>query len=194
MTEATIEILSKCVENNRLAQRKLYEYCFRKWISLCLRYHKNEEDARSSLNLSFLKIIDNLPKQDLSTIRFDAWARRIIANTLIDEYRKETKVNEHLISKEEEREIEFFADNHENEGFQKLSYEFLLSLLQQLPDGPRMVFNLFVIEGYSHQEISEKLEIPLGTSKWFLSQAKALMKEKLNTKINQTNWYEVYRS
>lgn len=187
------DILKDCAKSKSSAQKLLYEYCFRKWIPLCRRYHNNAEDARSSLNIAFLKILQNIGKLDIHSVNFDAWSKRIITNTLIDEYRKQKFQNDHYLKKETERELDYHSSTTENEGLHNLNYQTLLSLLDELPENTKIVFNLFVIEGYSHQEICEKLSIPLGTSKWQLSIAKKMLQEKLERLTNQTSKYEVYR-
>lgn len=163
-----------------------------------MRYHLNKEDARSVLNTAYLKVIENLPKVELTTLKFDSWANRIVSNALIDEYRKNAHVNRQLHTTENDRDLEFYAVNDFNEGEMKLNYEYLLALLYRLPETTRMVFNLFVIDGYSHQEISELLDIPLGTSKWQFSNAKKLLREMIENAIDTTTEkkrdYEVYRT
>jgi RNA polymerase sigma-70 factor (ECF subfamily) len=180
------EILSRCLKNDQRVIKQLYEHCFRKLMPLCVRYHTNNEDARSSLNIAFVKIIDNLEKLDLEQINFDAWSRRIMSNTLIDEYRKRKKHEEHYLKKETERELDTNAENAKNDGVESLNYEFLLKLIQLLPESTRIVFNLFAIDGYSHTEIVEQLNIPLGTSKWHVSNARKLMKEYIENTENKT--------
>lgn len=186
--QITLEVLKACAEQDRKAQKQLYEYCFRSLMPVCLRYHNNEEDARSSLNISFLKIINGLESMDLKELNFNAWAKRITTNTLIDEYRKSKKHLSHYQGKETERELDIHAEIIQNDAESEFGCEFILKLLTQIPDASAKVFGLYVIDGYSHKEIGELLDMSEGTSKWHLSTARKLLREKLekmNTQIPQ---------
>lgn len=178
-----VSILSECADNNRRAQKQLYEYCFRLLMPLCLRFHTNEEDARSSLNIAFLKIIKGLEGIDLHQINFNAWSKRITNNTLIDEYRKKKIQMTHYISKETDRELDYYAESSQNEAISDFGCDVILKMLKEIPESSAQVFNLYVIDGYNHREIGELLEMSEGTSKWHLSTARKLMREKLE-KIN----------
>lgn len=178
-----VSILSECADNNRRAQKQLYEYCFRLLMPLCLRVHTNEEDARSSLNIAFLKIIKGLEGIDLHQINFNAWSKRITNNTLIDEYRKKKIQMTHYISKETDRELDYYAESSQNEAISDFGCDVILKMLKEIPESSAQVFNLYVIDGYNHREIGELLEMSEGTSKWHLSTARKLMREKLE-KIN----------
>lgn len=172
-------ILKNCAGNDRKAQKALYEYCFKFLMPVCLRYHNNEEDARASLNTAFLKIINSLSSINIEEINFNAWARRITTNTLIDEYRKQKIQHEHYIGKETERELDFYSLNTQNEAVSNFGCASILKLLEEIPPVSAKVFNLFVIDGYNHKEIGELLNISEGTSKWHLSTARKLLREKL---------------
>lgn len=173
------EVLKACARQDRKAQKQLYEYCFKSLMPLCLRYHTNEEDARASLNISFLKIINGLETLELEVLNFNAWAKRITTNTLIDEYRKSKKHLEHYQGKETERELDLHAENIQNDAESEFGCESIMKLLKQIPEASATVFGLYVIDGYSHKEISEMLVMSEGTSKWHLSTARKLLREKL---------------
>ncbi len=147
-------------------------------MPVCLRYHKNEEDARSSYHLAFMKIIKNL-KDIPADLVFIPWAKRITVNTLIDEYRKQRSYSEKVVNKETDRELELSGSYNDNEGEQDIGYEMILKLVSELPDITSKVFNLYVVEGYSHKEIGEMLEMSEGTSKWHLSTGRKILREKL---------------
>lgn len=172
-------ILKACASNDRKAQKQLYEYCFKMLMPTCLRYHSNEEDARSSLNMAFLKIINSLGTVDPETLNFNAWSKRITTNTLIDEYRKNKNYLSHVQGKETERELDFFSENTQNEAESDFGCEMIMAMLTQIPDISAKVFNLYVIDGYNHKEIAELLDMSEGTSKWHLSTARKLLREKL---------------
>lgn len=174
-----VSILIDCADNNRRAQKQLYEYCFRMLMPLCLRFHTNEEDARSSLNIAFLKIIKGLEGIDLNDINFNAWSKRITNNTLIDEYRKKKIQTTYYVNKETERELDYYAESSQNEAESDFGCDAIMKMLKEIPASSAQVFNLYVIDGYSHREIGELLQMSEGTSKWHLSTARKLMREKL---------------
>lgn len=147
-------------------------------MPVCYRYHNNEEDARSSLNLGFMKILKGLETVD-EDLNFNAWSKRIIVNTLIDEYRKKKNYNSRVSTKETERELDFESVHESNEAESNFGYESLLKLITELPEVSQKVFNLYVIEGFNHKEIGELLGISEGTSKWHLSTARKVLREKL---------------
>ncbi len=183
-TDITAELLMACVADDRKAIKHLYEHCFRKLMPVCSRYHNNEEDARSSLNVGFMKILKGLDTID-SKVNFAAWSKRIMINTLIDEYRKKKNYRNHIASKETERELDVELSLSVNEAESDLGYQNLLTLIAQLPVISGRVFNLYVIDGYNHKEIGELLGMSEGTSKWHLSTARKLLREKLEKMENQ---------
>lgn len=174
-----LDLLKDCVNNDRRAQKKLYELCFRAFMPLCMRYNTNEEDARIAYNNAYMKIITGLAKTDLNEIIFIPWAKRIITNVLIDEYRKKKLHQEHFVAKETDRELEFFASNTVNEAENNFGYNVLLKLIEELPETHALVFKLYVMEDMSHKEIAVQLNLSEGTSKWHLSIARKLLREKL---------------
>lgn len=176
--DVTSDILKACIRDDRKAIRFLYEHCFKKLMPVCFRYHNNEEDARSSLNIGFMKILKGLETIE-GEVNFAAWSKRIMVNTLIDEYRKKKNYQNHVSAKETERELDIEAAPTANEAESELGYQNLLKLVEQLPVVSGQVFNLYVIDGYNHKEIGELLGISEGTSKWHLSTARKLLREKL---------------
>lgn len=174
----TPELLAKCVKDDRKAIQVLYEICFGILMPVCFRYHNNEEDARSSFHLAFMKILKNL-KDTPTQLNFIPWAKRITINTLIDEYRKQRNYSSKVTGKETDRELEVHGSHFENDGEQEIGYELILKLVAELPEVTAKVFNLFVVEGYSHKEIAEMLEMSEGTSKWHLSTGRKILREKL---------------
>ncbi len=160
------ELLIGCEKGDRLAQARLYQMFHGKLMSVCLRYFSNRDDALEALNHGFYKIFRNL-SQFQSEKEFEAWSYRIVQNTAIDYVRKKYRIEYELI--EEGAEPEVTCDP---EVIQKLNADSLLVYFQQLPPATRTVFNLFAIEGYSHDEISKMLNISVGTSKWHVNQAR----------------------
>jgi RNA polymerase sigma-70 factor (ECF subfamily) len=190
-SDITPELLEKCIQNNRQATQILYEYCFRIFMPLCVRYHKNSEDARSSYNLAFIKILNNLKAAIVKgDFNFIPWAKRIILNTLIDEYRKQQNYSKKIIRKANNSELEYNDIYFENSGEQEIAYELIMKLVSQLPELTSKIFNLYVVEGYSHKEIADLLNITEGNSKWHLSTGRKIMREKLEKIeiINETKF------
>lgn len=181
------ELIDKCIKNDRLAQSKLYEYCFHKLMPLCYRFHKNEENAREVLNQGFLKIVKNLGsfKENVS---FDAWINKIMKNTIIDDFRKNKKYIQNVDVKETDRELDYFATSVQNQAMSDFEVETLQELIEQLPSITQRVFNLYVISGYNHREIGELLEISDGTSKWHLSNARKLLQELIIERRATKGW------
>lgn len=184
------KLIEACRKNDRRAQEKLYEWYYVKVMPTCMRYHRNEEDARSVLNIGFVKICRNLDKLKPDT-PFEAWARRILMNTIIDEFRKNKNYLQLVDAKETDRELEIKSDLVENDVWSKMETDVLMGLLKRLPEVSRKVFNLYVIDGYTHKEIGEMLEISDGTSKWHLSNSRKLLREMI-IKLRQSNSTEAW--
>jgi len=141
-------------------------------LPVCYRYARNPEEAEDMLQDGFLKVFINLPRyQEQGNL--GAWIRRIVVNTCIDHIRRE-KHHRHQIEIPES--VPAPADN---DVLAQIETEYLLKLIQQLPDGYRMVFNLYAIEGYSHAEIGERLSISESTSRSQYYRARGLLQEKV---------------
>ena len=172
------QLLKACREHDRRAQFRLFKFCFSFLMSVCVRYTKSRDDATELLNMGFLKILMNLDKYR-EEVPFGLWIRRIMINAIIDEHRKYKKEKELII-------YEDFDDRQNNselldynDADQRFDAEELESLIAMLPPVTRQVFNLYVIDGYSHKEIGDKLGIAEGTSKWHLSFARKRLKEMM---------------
>ncbi|MCB0639970.1 MAG: sigma-70 family RNA polymerase sigma factor [Lewinella sp.] len=161
-------IIHNCRAGNRAGQRKLYELYFSYGMSIALRYASNRPEAEEILNEGFLKVFTHLDQYD-EAYDFRQWFRRILINTAIDYHRKYKKLNS---SPAEQVEPDDFD---QNAGWDKLLYDDLLRLIQQLPPRYRLVFNLFALEGLKHHEIAERLNISVGTSKSNYAKARALL-------------------
>jgi len=145
-----------------------------------MRYHSHPEDARSSFHLAFMKILKNLKVAPLGD-EFFVWSKRITVNTLIDEYRKQKTHTEKEVVKETDRELETYGTHHQNDGDQTIGYEVIMELVALLPNLTSKVFNLYVVEGYSHKEIATMLKMSEGTSKWHLSYGRKILRKQLET-------------
>jgi len=170
-------LINKSIAKDRLAQGELYRTFHGKFMSVCLRYFENRDDALEALNHGFLKIFTSLKKYDKQQ-PFEGWAYRIIQNTAIDYARKKLKKGDFVEIDEQEIEVSINPDYTEN----IVPDEWIL-LLAELPSATRMVFNLVALENYKHSEIAKLLGISEGTSKWHLNQARKILKNKLEEKI-----------
>ncbi len=171
------ELLNKSATGNKQAQYLLYKQSYSLLMSICNRYAQNFDDAMALLNLGFLKIILNAEKRK-SNVPVELWMRRVMINTIIDEFRKNKNYNE-------QTQLKDFSDHSidnnqnqsvENEYTQHISSDLLNNLLLRLPEVTGKVFNLFAIDGYSHKEISNLLGMSEGTSKWHVNNARTLLK------------------
>lgn len=161
-----------CRRGDRKAQENLYKTLASRMMGICMRYAKDTFEAEDVLQMGFVKVF-----QKISDFRgegsFEGWIRRIMVNTAIESYRKNLR-NLNLV------DIGEVYDQPQNTfDMSVLELKDLLKLVQQLPNGYRLVFNLYVIEGYSHKEIANQLGITEGASKSQLSRARAILKEKI---------------
>ncbi|MBL4623955.1 MAG: RNA polymerase sigma factor [Flavobacteriales bacterium] len=177
------KLIRSCTKNDRKAQFKLYKECYRLLMSVCYRYKKDKSEAEGLMNQGFLKILTNLDKYS-ENVPFEAWSRKIMINTIIDEYRKNKK-NKETIEYADFQESTY--DHHSvdyNEADKQFNAEELKLMLLKLPDMSRKVFNLYAVDGYSHKEIAEMFSISVGTSKWHVSFARAELKKLIEKKLN----------
>ncbi len=167
------ELIDECLKNNRIAQKQLYEKYSRKMFGVCLRYAKSKEEAEDVMADVFVQVFTKLSsfKRDGS---FEGWIRRIVVNTSITAYRSNLKFN----LNDEISEVRDVSNNDVS-AIELLNVQQIKNIIQQMPDGYRMVFNLHVIEGYNHREIGEILGINEGTSKSQFSKARKWMQAKL---------------
>lgn len=176
-------LIRDCKGGDRKAQFQLYKSCFQVLMSVCMRYKRDEDEAAAVLNTGFLKILNNLEKYK-KEVPFEAWIRRIMINTVIDEFRKNRKVQE-LIEYTDFSETEKFTDSIDyNTADQVFDAEQIEKLIQTLPPVSQKVFNLYAIDGYTHKEVGEMLGISDGTSKWHLSSARKKLQELMQVHIN----------
>jgi RNA polymerase sigma factor (sigma-70 family) len=167
------ELIEECLQNNRKAQKQLYEKYSRKMFGVCLRYAKSKEEAEDVLADAFVQIFMKLSsfKRDGS---FEGWIRRIVVNTSITAYRSNLKFN----LNDEISEVYDVSSNDES-AVDLLNVQQIKNIIQLMPDGYRMIFNLYAIEGYTHREIADILGINEGTSKSQFSKARKWMQAKL---------------
>ena len=152
-------------------------------MTVCYRYKKDKSEAESLMNQGFLKILTNLDKYS-EAVPFEAWSRKIMINTVIDDYRKTKKDKETIeyADFQEPTYDQYYIDY--NEADKEFNAEELKLMLLKLPDMSRKVFNLYAVDGYSHKEISEMLSMSVGTSKWHVSFARTELKKLIEKKLN----------
>ncbi len=171
------ELIDCCKQNDRKAQSQIYQLYAGKLFGLCLKYSKNYEEAQDNLHNGFITIFDKISQYE-NKGSFEGWLKRIIINTALQTYRKKnvlSLVNEEIPDLEVEVEMED----------QDIQLDFLLKLIQELPERYQMVFNLYVLDGYPHKEIAKLLSISEGTSKSNLSRARVILRNKIEA--NQLN-------
>lgn len=167
------EIIEECASGNVRAQEKLYRMFAPKMFGVCLRYSKDRNEAEDNLQEGFVNVFLNIGSFRFEG-SFEGWIRRIMVNVALGKYRK----NNLLYPVEDigNYEMPDFSDGI----YEKFGADELISLIQELPERYRMVFNLYVMEGMNHQEISEIMNISVGTSKSNLSRARDILKRKVN--------------
>lgn len=170
-----LEILIKgCKRNKRKAQDELYARYSPMLLGVCMRYTKNRFDAEDVLQEGMVKIFKNIGKYSMD-MSFEGWIRRIMINTAITFYRRNLKHAYH----DDVSETHYITDDLGPDQNAEFTKEEMMTVINQLPDGYRMVFNLYVIEGYKHKEIAEQLDIDINTSKSQLSRAKKYLQREL---------------
>lgn len=166
------DLIRGSIEGDPKMQEALYQKYAPKMYAVCLRYAGNNDDAQDLLQEGFIKVFRNLEKYRHEG-SFEGWMRRIFVNTSIEQYRRKVHLNS--ISEQEERGIEDASVSV----LDQLAERDIVQLVQELSPGYRAVFNLYVIEGYSHKEIAELLSISEGTSKSQLARAKSILQKKV---------------
>ncbi len=171
------KLIKSVIKKRRKAQLEFYRLYFGYLMSVAFKYYKNEEDAAASVNTAFLKIFDNLDKYNFST-PIEVWMRRITINHIIDEFRKNKKHKETFTEEQQDSYRQETIETNEIE--QEIEQEVVEQILQQLPNATKHVFCLYAIDGYSHKEITELLNISYETSKWHVKAARKKLKELLS--------------
>jgi len=169
-------ILNGCRQNDRRSQELLYRQFHRQMLSLCFRYTKNQEDAVEVMQNGFLKVFKNIGSYDTSKSSLFTWIHTIMVRTAIDFIRSNTRS---IVSIDWDDDTEPSIDP---EVLTQKSADEILRFLKRLPTITALVFNLNVIEGYSHKEIAEMLKLSEGTSRWHLCEAKKILSQHIRSK------------
>jgi RNA polymerase sigma factor (sigma-70 family) len=173
-------LLEGCKHGERKAQEMLYRTLASRMMGVCMRYAKDRQEAEDVLQMGFVKVFNKVAdfRSDGS---FEGWIRRIMVNTAIETYRKNLRMLNVV-------EIEEVYDQPQTTfDMSRLETQDLLNLVQELSNGYRLVFNMYIIEGYSHKEIAMELGITEGASKSQLSRARAILRDKI-IKMEEVNY------
>ena len=166
------QLIYDCQKNDAKAQEQIYRLFSAKLFTVCLKYSRNYAEAEDNLQDGFIIIFKKIIQYNFKG-SFEGWSKRIMVNNVLQQYRGAgvfELVNEDIV---DENIVEIDDDD--------ISLDYLLRIIQELPDRYRLVFNLYVMDGYSHKEIAEMLHITTGTSKSNLARARMILKEKIET-------------
>jgi len=165
------QLIKNCINKDAQAQSQLYKQFASKLFSLCLKYSKNYAEAEDNLHDAFITIFNKIEQYN-NKGSFEGWLKRIAINTSLQRYREDVGVYD-IMNEDNIKDVS--VDLNEND----VSINYLLQIIQELPDRYRLVFNLYVLDGYSHVEISELINISVGTSKSNLARARMILKDKI---------------
>lgn len=171
-------LIKQCIQGNTKAQKELYDTFATKMLSICFRYASNKDNAEDIFQEGFFRVFTNLSKlRNPSSI--EAWMKKIFINEALQLYKRESKSIQYDILNGYENN----AQLQEPSIIDEMQTSELTKVIQQLPDQMRLVFNLYIMEGYSHKEIAEKLGISVGTSKSNLHDARIKLQTLLKNKL-----------
>jgi RNA polymerase sigma factor (sigma-70 family) len=174
------DLIKGSIAGDRRMQEELYRRFAPKMYAVCLRYANNTNDAQDLLQEGFIKVYKNLHRFRAEG-SFEGWVRRVFVNTSIEHFRKKS-AQLSSVSEREENTIE----DADITALDSLAEKDIINIVQELSPGYRTVFNLYVVEGYSHKEIGELLGISEGTSKSQLARAKSILQKKITQYLNDT--------
>ena len=167
------QLIDGCIKGDRKAQKALYDKYSGRMLAVCQRYVKDYEDARDLLQEGFIKLFTNI-HQYVGEGLFDGWVRKIFVNCALERLR-----NQDVLRNAVDIEETDFADIPDETAISQLSAEEIMAYVQSLPDGFRTVFNMFAIEGYSHKEIGQKLNISESTSRSQYMRARKMLQKMI---------------
>ena len=174
-----------CREQNPKVQKQLYERYSGKMMGLCVRYTGHAEDAQDVLAVGFVKVFEKIGQYS-GEGSLEGWIRKLMVNEALMYIRKKKK--DKVVPVEENQTVYALSTTHAADS-DLLHEELLMEYVQRLPDGYRLVFNLYAIEGYNHNEIAEKLDISAGTSKSQLSRARGMLQKWITEETNYAAAY-----
>ena len=173
------QLIENCIKQDAKAQSQLYKQYASKLFSVCLKYSNNYAEAEDNLHDAFITVFNKID-QYKNKGSFEGWLKRIAINTALQRYRENVGVFD-IVNEGNIKDVSVDINDD-------VSLEFLLKIIQELPDRYRLIFNLYVLDGYSHVEISELINISVGTSKSNLARARLILKDKIeNYKANSNS-------
>ena len=175
MEQRLENIITGCLKHNPASQKMLYNYCFEQMMRVCMRYHTNMDDAAASYNEAMYKILCKI-HQYKQAGEFLGWVRRIMVNTCLNAIKQEARFTTVTVNEEAGQQAYISP-----EVYDQLQSQDMLRYVQELPRSSALVFNLYIMEGYTHEQIAAQLSISTGTSKWHLNKARELLKEKIKS-------------
>ncbi|MES2432150.1 MAG: RNA polymerase sigma factor [Bacteroidota bacterium] len=184
MPEALNNIIEGCIAGNIKHQEQLYKHCYNDMTKVCKLYAFNVDDVSILYNQAMLKVLTNI-RQYKGQGDLMAWVRRIVVNVCIDNCRG--KATYELKELNEQHENEMFSHP---EVYNAISAKEIMLVIKELPINTGLVFNMYVMEGYKHHEIAERLKIPIGSSKWYLNEARKLLKQKLDSLLTKKSYVD----
>jgi len=173
------QLINDCKKKDIKAQEQLYRQYAPKLFSVCLKYSRNYNEAQDNLQDGFLLIFEKINLYSFKG-SFEGWLKRVMINHILQLYRKQTFLS--IVNEEITEVVDVIIEDEVT-----VSLDYLLKIIQQLPDRYRLIFNLFVIDGYTHQEIADLLNINIGTSKSNLSRARLILKDKIENNIGNSS-------
>ena len=171
-------LIEGCLANDRKAQGELYRQLYGFAMTIALRYARDEMDAADIMSHAFIKVFKSIHSFDSSKGSFHAWLKKIIINEALDHIKQRGRFTTVELEGAEEPGID-------NSVTEKIDMAALMAMIRELPPATHSVFVLYVTEGYTHREIAEMLNISEGTSKWHLSEARKILKNKLSNQYKQ---------
>jgi RNA polymerase sigma-70 factor (ECF subfamily) len=165
------KLIKNCINQDAQAQSQLYKLYASKLFSLCLKYSKNYAEAEDNLHDAFITVFSKIGQYN-NKGSFEGWLKRITINTALQRYREDVGVFD-IVNEANVEDVSVELNDED------LNLDYLLKIIQELPDRYRLVFNLYVLDGYSHVEISKLINISTGTSKSNLARARLILKEKI---------------
>ena len=168
-----LTLVNECAKGNSKAQRALFDKFAPKMLAVCQRYLRNSQEAEDVLQDGFVKVFQKIVDFKMEG-SLEGWIRRIVVNTALDTIRKNKKLLDDVQVEEVQYKVSF--TDHQFDGMDLAQ---LMKLIDEMPDGYRIVFNMFAIEGYSHKEIADTLGVTENTSKSQYSRARAFLRTQL---------------
>lgn len=169
----TDDVIKACSRNDRIAQRKVYETYYAVMLAIVRRYIRDQEEALDVVNQGFVKVFQKVDQYHFEN-SFEGWCKRIVINTALDHLRSSKRYKDFF-------SFDALLPSHQvyNDGVNNMSVDELMEVIDSISPISKVVFNMFAIDGYSHKEIADQLNISVGTSKWHLSSARKQIQSKL---------------